>query len=329
MKRWIFRTVAGVALLCSALDGNAVGRLSLTGTDREAAHPVVAPAQTGGRPLCGRGFVDRDDLDGTCRTDSCKVTVDRLQSYGDPPRTVCVRNESSFRSHGYGVCPMEPEPTLFRPIVFDADEFLIPRNVMRRPPRDRRIHYGYAGWQRLVPTHSKIQYAGSIGIASAGFGWDYGRRGQWETDLLIGVIPSYNSDAPKLTLTLKGSYVPWSIGFGNRYSFEPFACGLFMSTILSEKFWVREPDRYPKGYYTFSTRIRSHVFVGQRFTCGVNYRRSDRQLRSISVYYELSTCDFYLISAITNRRLHVKDILSLSFGVKLQLFNPNEVHMGR
>lgn len=191
------------------------------------------------------------------------------------------------------------------------------------------MHHGYAGWQRLVPTHSKIQYAGSIGIASAGFGWDYGRRGQWETDLFVGVIPSYNSDSPKLTLTLKESFVPWSIGLGDRFSFEPLSCGLFLSTILSDKFWVREPDRYPKGYYTFSTRIRSHIFVGERFTCKVNTRRRDRTLRSISVYYELSTCDFYLISAITNRTLRVKDILSLSFGVKFQMFDPEAESFGR
>lgn len=203
------------------------------------------------------------------------------------------------------------------------------RQTVRRRPHDRRIHHGYEGWQRLVPTQTKIQYAGSIGVASAGFGWDYGRRGQWETDLMVGIIPSYNSDSPKLTLTVKGSYVPWSVAFNDRFSFEPFSCGLFLSTILSDKFWVREPQRYPKGYYTFSTRIRSHVFIGQRFTCQVNRGRMDRSLRSVTLYYELSTCDFYLISRITNRSLWVKDLLSLSFGLKFQMFDPSAENFGR
>ncbi len=227
------------------------------------------------------------------------------------------------------IIPQTGEAPAFAPVVCRADESPAPRAVVRRRSPDRRMHHGYAGWQRLVPTHSKIQYAGSIGIASAGFGWDYGRRGQWETDLLLGVIPSYNSDSPKLTLTLKESFVPWSVGFDDRFSFEPLSCGLYLSTIVSDKFWVREPDRYPKGYYTFSTRIRSHIFVGQRWTCRVNTRRRDRTLRSISLYYELSTCDFYLISAVTNRTLHVKDILSLSFGVKFQMFDPEAEYFGR
>ena len=37
-------------------------------------------------------------------------------------------------------------------------------------------------------------------------------------------------------------------------------------------------------------------------------------------YYELSTCDLYLISAVTNKSLDGWDIVGLSFGVKLQLF---------
>lgn len=222
----------------------------------------------------------------------------------------------------------EREVTLPLTAVVPCSDLEIPQTI-RRLPHDRRVHHGYEGWQRLVPTQTKIQYAGSIGVASAGFGWDYGRRGQWETDLMVGIIPSYNSDSPKLTLTVKGSYVPWSVAFNDRFSFEPFSCGLFLSTILSDKFWVREPQRYPKGYYTFSTRIRSHIFIGQRFTCQVNRGRMDRSLRSVTLYYELSTCDFYLISRITNRSLWVKDLLSFSFGLKFQMFDPSAEYFGR
>lgn len=196
----------------------------------------------------------------------------------------------------------------------------LPTEVRKeRRLRDPRVHRGYTSWERLLPTQAKVQYAGSIGIVAAGFGWDYGRRGEWETDFLFGLVPPYNSAKTKFTITLKESYVPWCIPCSKRISFEPFVCGLFLSSVLSESFWVKEPDRYPNGYYTFSIRIRSHIFMGQRFSCVVNTHRADRKLKGISIYYELSTCDLYLISRLSNKTMKTKDMLSLSFGLKFQL----------
>lgn len=85
--------------------------------------------------------------------------------------------------------------------------------------------------------------------------------------------------------------------------------------------WVRQPERYPKGYYFFSTRLRSYVFLGPRFTCRVNDRRSDRLLRAVTFCCECSTCDLYVLSRWNNRTLRTRDMLSLSFGVKFQLFD--------
>ena len=58
---------------------------------------------------------------------------------------------------------------------------------------DKRIHRYQRHWAALIPTEFVIQNAGNMGIASAGIGWDYGKRGQWETDLLLGYIPAHDS----------------------------------------------------------------------------------------------------------------------------------------
>ena len=42
-----------------------------------------------------------------------------------------------------------------------------------------------ATWQKLIPDHYKTQFAGSIGVVSLGPGWTYGRKQQWETDLMF------------------------------------------------------------------------------------------------------------------------------------------------
>ena len=41
--------------------------------------------------------------------------------------------------------------------------------------------------------------------------------------------------------------------------------------------------------------------------------------KEITFFYEISTCDLYVVSAFTNKYLKPKDYLSLSFGIKLQL----------
>lgn len=197
----------------------------------------------------------------------------------------------------------------------ESNEF----NATIRTSYDNRVHRIRKNWERIIPTHSKIQYAGNMGLISFGTGWDYGKRNQWETDLLLGLIPKYSSKKAKITMTIKQNYMPWSIDLNQRLSIEPLACGLYLNTVFGDQFWVNEPERYPKGYYGFSSKVRIHVFLGQRLTYDIDPQRRFLA-KSVTFFYELSTCDLYMISAVTNRYLKPRDYLSLSFGLKFQWF---------
>ncbi|MCM1151911.1 MAG: hypothetical protein NC209_04635 [Alistipes sp.] len=182
---------------------------------------------------------------------------------------------------------------------------------------DFRAHRGYEGWERTIPTHAKAQYAGGMGFLSFGGGWDYGRKCRWETDVMIGVLPGSCSDRTHTTFTLRQNYIPWSIRCCERFAIEPFACGLYFTLISGEDYWVREPDRYPgSGYYTFTSRLRSYLYVGQRFTY---YLQHDGPLRDITLYYEFSANDLDLIAKCANRSLGLADMVYFSFGIKFQL----------
>ena len=186
-----------------------------------------------------------------------------------------------------------------------------PTRYMRNSLRARQR------WERLIPTYSKIQYAGNMGLLSFGTGWDYGKRNQWETDFFLGFVPKYSSKKTKITMTLKQNFIPWDITLGKGFILEPLTCGMYVNTVFGSQFWVSEPDRYPKGYYGFSSKVRFHVFAGQRLEYDIP---SHRRLfaRSVTVFYEISTCDLYLISAVQNSYLRPRDYLSLSFGLKFQ-----------
>lgn len=182
---------------------------------------------------------------------------------------------------------------------------------------DKRINHYRKNWERLIPTHNVLQFAGNMGMFSLGTGWDYGKRDQWETDILLGFIPKHDSPRTKITMTLKQNYIPWSIDMGKQFALEPLACGLYLNTVFGHEFWVHEPDRYPEGYYGFSSKIRAHIFLGQRLTYDIDKERRFFA-KSVTLFYELSTYDLVLISRVTNKYLRARDYLSLSFGLKFQ-----------
>lgn len=65
---------------------------------------------------------------------------------------------------------------------------------------DRRIMRYRKHWDLLIPTSGIIQTCGNMGIISLGIGWEYGKRRQWETQLLFGYIPKFSSDDEKFTI---------------------------------------------------------------------------------------------------------------------------------
>lgn len=70
--------------------------------------------------------------------------------------------------------------------------------IQKIPSREER---------RWLPDNLIFQYAGSIGICSAGIGWEYGKR-HWETDLLLGIVPKAYGRPAMLSTTIKQVYTP-------------------------------------------------------------------------------------------------------------------------
>lgn len=173
-------------------------------------------------------------------------------------------------------------------------------------------------WEKLIPNQAVLQYAGSIGFLSAGIGWHYGKNDHWESEFLVGFLPKFKSDEVSSTFTLKERYVPWHCRVHRRWTIEPLTAGVFFNFIGGEDFWRRQPSRYPKSYYWFSTKVRTNIFLGQRLRFSIP--RNHRLLhQAVSVYYEISTCDLYLASKFTNKDFPWSETLSLAFGVRWEM----------
>lgn len=191
-------------------------------------------------------------------------------------------------------------------------------------PRDslyqRRTARLRSDWSRLIPNQTVMQFAGSIGAYSLGVGW-HGHEDHWETEALFGYVPQANGSEHHYTITLKERYIPWHIGLSRsrRWEFDPLTAGLFANFIFGEGYWSHEPSKYTKGYYGFNTKLRWHIYVGQRWRYNIPSRH--RKLnKSVTFYYEFSACDLHIVSSVPNSRVTLWDILSLALGLRFEIF---------
>ena len=184
---------------------------------------------------------------------------------------------------------------------------------------DKRVDRFRKDWGRLIPTQLVVQTCGNMGIVSLGIGWDYGKRRQWETHLMVGFIPKYSSSSVKVTMTLKENYIPWSISLKKGISFEPLQCGLYLNTVFGHDFWTKQPTKYESGYYPFSTRIRPNIFLGERWSVEIPENKR-KFIKSFSFFYELATNDIYFMRFYRNKSTEFWDMFGLSFGLKAQIF---------
>lgn len=183
---------------------------------------------------------------------------------------------------------------------------------------EKRIEKYKSAWNKLIPDHYKIQYAGSMGIASLGVGWAYGKNNQWETDFHLGIVPRYSTHRAKATITLKQNFMPWKTNIGKDFYVELFSCGLYINSILDGDFWTNEPDKYPNSYYSFSTKLRFNIYLGQRITYKIRPEKRTFA-KALTFYYEISTSDLYIANAFTNSYLKPTDYLHLSLGLKMAI----------
>ncbi len=230
----------------------------------------------------------------------------------------------------------EEEICLLDTLYIEADAPAAPS------PYEQLLQRRRERWLRLAPSLSTVQYAGDIGLGALGIGWDYGRNERWETHLQLGFLPKGIGPKWNITLTLRENYVPWSLGIGSRrwadpqrtdnqgelrdwnrraaMSIEPLVATVFINTIFDDEFWVHEPEKYNGGsYYRFPSQLRLHLGIGQRLSLNIPQARRRRYDRA-SLYYTLSTYDLAIITAATNEKITLADILTLGIGLQYKFF---------
>jgi hypothetical protein len=164
-----------------------------------------------------------------------------------------------------------------------------------------------------VPDFGVIQYAGSIGVMSAGAGYDvFKSRGRFSTH--YGTIPK-PMGGPLNVLAVKLLYEPVSLVVDKQTNVHPVDFGIMASYHYGHDFEERWPEQHGKGYYWWNPALRVHLVVESSIT---HEFPKDHRLNAATFYYEVNTNELYLVSYVLNMRtIRLNDILKVGAGVRI------------
>jgi|SRR5690606_22214327 len=165
-----------------------------------------------------------------------------------------------------------------------------------------------------IPDHAVAQFAGNIGLVSAGVGYSY-LKDKVQTDIMYGFVPSYESSTSIHILTAKTSWHPYRIELKNDYMLEPLRLGTGVSYSAGPQFFTFLPKRYSDNYYWWASSLRITPFVGAAISRKIGHDATI--IKRVQFYGEIGTTDLDFVSKFGNKNMPVWDILNLAFGTKL------------
>ncbi|MBK0402433.1 hypothetical protein I5M27_05515 [Adhaeribacter sp. BT258] len=164
-----------------------------------------------------------------------------------------------------------------------------------------------------IPDHAVAQFAGNIGLISAGVGYSY-LHDKVQTDIMYGFVPAFESNTSIHILTAKTAWHPWSVDLEKGYLLEPLRLGTGISYSYGPQFFTSLPKRYPDKYYWWASSLRFTPFIGTAISKKIG--RDATMIKRVQLYGELGTTDLDVVSKFGNKHLPIWDILNLAFGTK-------------
>jgi len=166
----------------------------------------------------------------------------------------------------------------------------------------------------LRPDQVGIQYAGSIGYASFGIGYNLFKE-KTALSFHYGYVPEVKGGELHIA-AVKFEYKPFAIAIGKQLIFHPFNPVVFLSYTIGKNFAFKfDKDQYMDDYYFWSPALREHLgFSSELKILG----DKSSKIKSISLYTESNTNDLYMVSWYANRTtIPIYKIFHLGFGVRM------------
>jgi hypothetical protein len=169
----------------------------------------------------------------------------------------------------------------------------------------------------FVPRSSRVQYAGYIGMLSFGSAWEI-KSDKLQIEYSFGFSPKQDAQKTIYANAAKLIYTPRIyVNISERVKVKPVSVALLSSYTFGSRFGkYRDQDKYPDGYYWWSTSVR----VGIAYQAELNIHVNSKYINSLGLYLESSVWDLGLFSYYGNsNRSHLQfwDIVILGSGCRV------------
>lgn len=167
------------------------------------------------------------------------------------------------------------------------------------------------------PNHFRIQFAGNIGMFSLASGWSC-LNNHLELSTSLGYVPEFVTQKDIYITSFKAIYKYQKLDFHikNIY-FKPFAFGLATNYTIGKCYnKYQDSELYPHRYYWWNTSHRLALL----YEAEIHVKLNTKYLNGLSMYFETSWWDLYLISYYDNKNrsyLNLWDIVTFAVGTKL------------
>lgn len=161
-----------------------------------------------------------------------------------------------------------------------------------------------------IPHYFPLQYAGNIGVISAGVGYQ-APKDRYQLSVVYGFSPASVTGANIHTLTGKNIFHLYRFPIGEQNALIPYTA-LGLSIELGGRSFFIQPDNMPKGYYDFPKSIHVIASAGLKFRC---MTENIRGLQGVEFFAETCTVDAYIWYKFLSSEVKIHDIFTLAFGV--------------
>jgi hypothetical protein len=164
------------------------------------------------------------------------------------------------------------------------------------------------GIARLMPQHLKLQFAGSIGFISAGFGYESPNK-KFQGDFFYGYVPESVGGVTIHSVTGKFTWMALSKEYAKDWRVDFLTAGVLINYAFGKQYFLFSPENYPYKYYGFPTALHAGIFVGSSVT-----------KKRWGLYCEVGSTAKDILSYVNNTgSLRFDELLNIGIGTRVIL----------
>jgi len=169
-----------------------------------------------------------------------------------------------------------------------------------------------AKYARFLPDYVKLQFAGGIGLLSAGFGYSFFKE-KLEVSYFYGYVPKGVSidDLHSVSLQITAKFLRFKVN--PNIEIVPLNVGWFIHHTFGNEYWITLPAHYPDEYYWWSPGRNSGIFLGGEIKTKLLSNKTPAS--GTAFYARVGTRGLYVTSKIRNSSIPLRDIVEFGFGV--------------